>query len=262
LPIDTVDYLANATFGSGANLGNNCFVVYNGTGSSCTITGLNNTTNYYFAIIEYNGVSNVSNYNTSSFFSSGIVALPVKWLSFNASLQNEQSVLLHWQTAMEQNNERFEVERSNDLVNWQIIQQLKGAGNSHKVVSYQTVDNTIDANKEDAVYYRIKQIDVNGAFSYSQVRKVQFDSENAIRLVTSPNPFIDYVNISFLNTTEQIVELEITTAAGHVIKTWKEELNEQNKIITITDLQYLPQGVYFITVTGDSNRQIIKCIKQ
>lgn len=262
LPVDTVGYLANATFGSGANLGNNCFVVYNGTGSSCTITGLNNTTNYYFAIIEYNGVSNVSNYNTSSFFSSGIVALPVKWLGFSANLQSEQSVLLHWQTAMEQNNERFEVERSNDLVNWQIIQQLKGAGNSHKVVSYQTVDNTIDANKMEAVYYRIKQIDVNGAFSYSQVRKVQFDSENAIRLVTSPNPFTDYVNISFLNTTEQAVELEITTAAGHVIKTWKEELNEQNKIITIADLQYLPQGVYFITVNGNSNRQIIKCIKQ
>jgi endonuclease I len=51
LPRDTVAYTANSVFGSGTNLGNNCFVVYNGTGSSCDVTGLNNTTNYYFAIV-------------------------------------------------------------------------------------------------------------------------------------------------------------------------------------------------------------------
>jgi endonuclease I len=92
LPLDTVAYTANSVFGSGSNIGNNCFVVYNGTGSSCDVTGLNNTTNYYFAIVEYNGVSNISNYNTSTYFNSGNVSLPVNWLSLNASSGSNGSI--------------------------------------------------------------------------------------------------------------------------------------------------------------------------
>jgi hypothetical protein len=65
-PVDGASYLANATFGSGSYLGNGSYVVYSGSGSSCTVTGLTAGTKYYFAIIEFNGSGILSNYNTSS----------------------------------------------------------------------------------------------------------------------------------------------------------------------------------------------------
>ena len=65
-PVDGSIYSANSNFGNGSNLGNNNFVVYDGTGSSVSVTGLTPGVTYYFSVIEYNGVGASINYNTSS----------------------------------------------------------------------------------------------------------------------------------------------------------------------------------------------------
>jgi len=67
LPADGNLYAANSTFGSGANLGNGNFVVYNGSGNSVTITGLATGVTYHFAVIEYNGYNVFTNYKTHNF---------------------------------------------------------------------------------------------------------------------------------------------------------------------------------------------------
>ncbi len=65
-PDDTITYSANAAFGSGDTLTANEFVVYNGSGSSVQVTGLDPNTEYYFAVFEYNGSGNATNYKTDS----------------------------------------------------------------------------------------------------------------------------------------------------------------------------------------------------
>ena len=65
-PIDSMAYIANSTFGSGSKIGNDIYVVYNGSGSTTWVNGLQNNTNYYLAVIEYNGLNHTANYLQSS----------------------------------------------------------------------------------------------------------------------------------------------------------------------------------------------------
>ncbi len=83
-PSDGNDYPADAVFGNGSDLGSGNYVVYAGSGNSCSITGLTAGTQYFFAVIEFNGISVTSNYNTTS-FSSTDVSLQVFIVSANAS---------------------------------------------------------------------------------------------------------------------------------------------------------------------------------
>ena len=74
LPADGNAYTANSTFGSGSYLGSGCYVVYSGSGNSCSVTGLTAGTHYYFAIFEFNGSGIMCNYNTSSYPTTNVVA--------------------------------------------------------------------------------------------------------------------------------------------------------------------------------------------
>ena len=65
-PLDSINYIASATFGSGSKIGNDIYVVYNGAGSSVWVNGLQNNTSYYVAVIEYNGINQTSNYLQST----------------------------------------------------------------------------------------------------------------------------------------------------------------------------------------------------
>gem|GEM_PF-755104 len=65
-PLDSINYIANASFGLGSKIGNDIYVVYNGAGSSVWVNGLQNNTNYYVAVIEYNGINQTSNYLQST----------------------------------------------------------------------------------------------------------------------------------------------------------------------------------------------------
>lgn len=257
-PVDTINYNANATFGVGTNIGNNCFVVYNGTGSSCTITGLNNTTNYYFSIIEYNGTSSISNYNTNTYFSSGIVALPVKWLGFDANLQHNKKTLLTWQTASEQNNAWFEIEKSTDNYNWNTISKLRGFGNSNSIKSYQYIDEV--QNNSNIIYYRIKQIDINGSFSYSVTRIIKI--ENNLSIQVSPNPFNSDFKISVESDLNEKITIQITTLQGKVIVSKQISINAGFNELEINDLLNFDANMYILSIESNLNKNTYKIIKQ
>lgn len=260
-PVDTFAYTANGTFASGTNLGNNCYVVYNGTGSSCTITGLNNTTVYYFAVVEYNGVSNITNYNTTGFLASSQVSLPVKWLSFNADLYNEQSVLLNWQTASEQNNAWFETERSIDMVSWQTVDKQKGAGTSNRIHTYSTIDNITALSHAPNIYYRIKQTDVNGNYTYSEVKEVTINTNQNISVEVNPNPFQSSLGLNITLPTQQIVKIAVKNGLGINVATFEKEVKTDNQYIQLDDLQSLPSGIYLVQIEHSYGTQTVKCIK-
>ncbi len=73
-PVDGNYYTANSTFGNGSYLGSGNYVVYSGSGNSCTVTGLTVGTHYYFAVVEFNGSGVTSNYNTSSYLTANAIA--------------------------------------------------------------------------------------------------------------------------------------------------------------------------------------------
>lgn len=91
--------------------------------------------------------------------------LPIKLLSFNAVCE-ENSVSLNWSTASETNNNYFTIERSKDAQTWESIATVNGAGNSNATLYYSATDNQ---PYPDYTYYRLKQTDYNGTFTYSNV---------------------------------------------------------------------------------------------
>jgi hypothetical protein len=97
--------------------------------------------------------------------------LPVELLNFTATAEDE-IVHLNWTTASEINNAWFEVERSADAVDFESILQQVGAGNSSLIRNYQDLDKQPLLGVS---YYRLKQVDFNGDYSYSDIIPVHFD---------------------------------------------------------------------------------------
>lgn len=101
--------------------------------------------------------------------------LPIELLDFTVQNYNSYNVL-KWSTATEFNNEKFEIERSYSGDDWVKLSELKGSGLSITQVNY----SYIDYNPASINYYRIKQIDFDGTFSYSPIVKSQSNELNDI----------------------------------------------------------------------------------
>ncbi|MFY8019941.1 MAG: endonuclease [Bacteroidia bacterium] len=187
LPLDSFNYPASSVFGSGTNLGNGNFVVYNGMGSGVIVTGLNPNQPYYVSIFEYNGVNSTANYNTSNFISSFTVFLPVDLLSFQGKVL-DNDVELNWKTASEKNAFVFELERSFDLNKWIQVGELPAAGNSRSIKTYSLTDKGVFSALNHVVFYRLKMIDLDGSFNYSQTISFEKSVDDLSELNCFPNP--------------------------------------------------------------------------
>src|SRR5690606_27584493 len=97
--------------------------------------------------------------------------LRVNLVSFTANRLNETSVRHNWRTAGEENNDRFEIERSTDGINFITVGEVAGNGTTNTPLSYLFEDRNANA-LTPVLYYRLKQVDYNGAFEYSPIARV------------------------------------------------------------------------------------------
>jgi hypothetical protein len=120
--------------------------------------------------------------NTSNYFN---IPLPIELLHFNARLVNDY-VDLNWATASELNNDYFVVERTDDSIDWKPILTVPGAGNSNTRIDYYEKDRE---PLKGISYYRLKQVDFDGSFSYSDpVTVVNTDVNDEDEVFMYPNP--------------------------------------------------------------------------
>ena len=112
--------------------------------------------------------------------------VPVELTSFIGSIVNG-NVLLNWTTATETNNSGFEIQRSSDRINFNNIAFVPGFGTTTERRNYSYTDNSANSGK---YYYRLKQIDYNGAFAYSDIVEVEVKTPTEFALNQNyPNPF-------------------------------------------------------------------------
>ena len=168
--------------------------------------------------------------NVVSFTKNGIV--PVKWLSFNANLK-DKTVLLDWQTANEINSSYFDVERSIDGFRFEKIGQVKAAGNSTTTRYYQFTD---PLPVKGMNYYRLKQVDLDGTSSYSEVRKIEIKTDRPLFAIYN-NPSDGSALLVKSNASPAI--LGIFDASGKKLKDIQIQLSSQQ-----LDLSALPSGSY------------------
>jgi hypothetical protein len=157
---------------------------------SSTATLNNNLSNSIYVKICRNGVG-ATDLSGSGFFGSAVYSgnsclspLPVILTSFYAQ-KGEIGTDLIWSTSQEFNNDHFEIERSHDGINFEKITNVNGQGTKNSLTTY--VYNDIDVNRTLVVYYRIKQVDYDGKFEYSNVIVLN-GAEGNSSIEIYPNP--------------------------------------------------------------------------
>lgn len=179
----------------------------------------------------------------------GSQSLPVELSSFSAVIVNS-GIKLNWRTETELNNYGFEVERkviSEQLTvgNWKKIAFLEGFGNSNSPKNYSFIDREINYGN---FAYRLKQIDNDGSYEYSDVIEVNAGiiPEGFVLEQNYPNPFNPTTSIKFALAETQLVELKVFDVLGNEVATLFSGLADGGKVYeTEFDAANLSSGIYF-----------------
>lgn len=166
--------------------------------------------------------------------------LPVVFLHFNGVSKGNE-VILNWATASEINASHYEVETSVDGVNFLQVAQVKAAGNSHsrKDYSFTTTNNT-------ATYFRLRQVDFDGAFEYTKIVNVAKQSNlTKLTVSTYPNPATEVVNFNLENSSDTQAEVRIFNTSGAEVSA---PMAVNGNIIS-AEVNHLPTGKYFYLIS-------------
>jgi hypothetical protein len=163
--------------------------------------------------------------------------LPIELISFNTQLSGSV-VEIDWATATELNNDFFTIERSIDGLEWSIIGELEGAGDSHVRLDYQFIDNN---PMPGLSYYRLKQTDFDGQFEYFTPSVVLYEPDNLFKVF--PNPVQDILNLTTSSNLEDAIIL-IKSMNGQR----EQVLTTVNSHQAEVDMTGLPTGVYVLEI--------------
>ena len=174
--------------------------------------------------------------------------VPVELTSFTATVQRN-SVSLNWQTATETNNSGFELQRSEmsnvkSQTDWQVIGFVPGFGTTTEPKSYSFIDENLSVGNYQ---YRLKQIDFDGSFEYSNTVEVEISSPTEFSLEQNyPNPFNPSTNIQYTISRRQFVTIKIFNSLGEEIETLVNEFQDAGVHSELYILHStLPSGVYY-----------------
>jgi Concanavalin A-like lectin/glucanases superfamily/Secretion system C-terminal sorting domain len=188
------------------------------------------------------------------------LSLPVEMIDFSANCIETNSVVLHWSTASENNNSLFEIQQSYDGIHFSILGEVNGAGNSNSILSYEFLDEYIEGFSS---YYRLKQIDFDGKFEYSDIVTVNCSEEDLSSIDVFPNPFINEITINFnVKETSEYDKTKILlqNILGEVILEVEIDKNITNYQLELD--KNLASGIYFVVVSNENERLVKKLLKR
>lgn len=188
--------------------------------------------------------------------------LPVELITLHAT-RSKDDVLVSWTTASETNNKGFEVERSVDGKTFEAAGFVTGAGNSSRINNY-TFTDAMAFNKSGSnqLYYRLKQFDQNGVYTYSAIVAVQQDADMDANTISAfPNPFEDAFRLSFSASTDATATVQITDIQGRKVMQQTQTITKGMNAIDLTNLTHLEKGVYVVTLSVNGTTKVVKLLK-
>jgi hypothetical protein len=200
---------------------------------------------------------------SSFYFSSSNFTLPLDLLTFTGRLQNNNSVLLTWKTENEVNTSHFEIERSIDGNRFNGIGNVSanGRNNTGSVsFNYSYTDNDAANQSSQRLYYRLRMVDIDGTFKYSNIISVSLPLTIG-KLGISPNPVINDMQVTIASPADGRVQWKLIDNVGRVILKGSENVKKGAGNNFSIEMKRLSAGTYYLSVTGAGNDQEVKIQK-
>ncbi len=231
---------------------------FEGETETITIVGASAGQTYYFRVYDYYGSGTEGNF---SVLASGGAILPVSLVDFSGKKVGAAN-LLSWHTVSEINNNGFDIQKSDDGLNFISIgfQYSKAVvGYSASKIAYQFIDENTQGNS----YYRLKQVDKDGRFTLSKVILIRSEiSGPFVHVFIYPNPSSNFVNISLVADRSQSGVINVTDIAGKIVSMKKVQLLQGQQNINL-NIEGLTAGSYFINIiTNNGMKKTLKMMKQ
>lgn len=192
---------------------------------------------------------------------SQLSALPVELVDFQAR-QSLADVQLTWETQSESNNDYFDIELAigDEAVlqdQFIVIGQQRGNGTTNIPTYYEFMDR--QPKKSGNRYYRLKQVDIDGTYSYSPIRLVSFPS--GIQVEVYPNPFCSVLKLHYQSSTAKELTIQLVDNQGKIVLSTKKYTVEGEQTLDIPVDQTLMEGTYYLRIPEEklfSPRALIK----
>ncbi|OON71049.1 T9SS type A sorting domain-containing protein [Hymenobacter sp. CRA2] len=204
--------------------------------------------------------ANASSLSGSFTVSNAANPLPVELVDFTAERVGKDA-LLRWTTALEKDNDRFEVEASVDGRAFRRIGTVAGQGTTTHRTDYELTDLGIARYGASVIYYRLHQVDRSGTASYSPVRTVRVDERSEL-VQAAPNPFHDELTVRLTLATAGQVSLHVHDTAGRLLLQQQANAAAGASTMTLEGAGKLPIGLYFLTVTTPQGKSTVKLTRE
>lgn len=182
--------------------------------------------------------------------SPGANPLPVKFDYARATLKNTHSVQIDWRVLTESNLNDYEIERSKDGQNFESIGQISPTANNSSAASYSWVDMNYD---NTVTFYRIKSVDINNAYSYSNIMKIDPNQSGGPQFVLYPNPVVGkQVSIQVNNINPGTYTIQIFDNNGRNLysQNFDHHGGELSQVIQLPE--DITNGIYSMRIHGNN----------
>ncbi len=190
--------------------------------------------------------------------SNTLIVLPVSYTAFDATISNDK-VNISWITELETKNKHFEIERSFDQSTFSTIAVILGSQPVGIANQYGFVDASAQLSNHKVIYYRLKQIDFNGEFTYSAVKMVRTVTVTKASAQIFPNPFMEKLNVNFVSDASGKAEVRLINAAGNIVKVVTSSITKGFNTVQLQDLNSQSPGVYIANIIN--NGQVVASLK-
>ncbi|MDG1334035.1 MAG: T9SS type A sorting domain-containing protein [Crocinitomicaceae bacterium] len=198
------------------------------------------------------------NWTLTSGASLDCTVLPIELSIFEAEYSPEaRGTDIYWKTETEKDNDYFIVEKSRDGTNFEKLFRVEGAGNSSDPIDYFAFDPNVEPGY---TYYRLKQVDINGDFEYSEVISIHALSDDLDKMTLTPNPASSTTEVFFNNYKQESATLSIMNAQGIVVMQEEIACAKGGNTVTL-DLKDYRGGIYFVSIITDNKTYTGKLVK-